>query len=344
MPAPRRPSPPRARPRPGRGRLAAAAAVLLLAGGTVSATASGSGGSDASAPRAAGATHGPRCAGAATRAPVRPCRNPALRTRVVPTPEDALLVPDAPCTPAPTPPTPAPCLFGRPPGSGATATVALLGDSHASHWRAALTVAAGAAGWQGVSLTRSSCPFSLARARIAPEAQGPCRDFVAGVIAYLRGRPDIHTVFVSAHSGARVFRDPGRNALETKVAGFRAAWAALPPTVRRIVVLRDVPAYPRSTAGCVDAAVAAGRPPGPACAEPRRQALVADAEVVAARRLRSARVATIDLTPFMCDAARCYPVVGGVLVDKDTDHLTRAFSATLGPYLLARARRAGVTG
>jgi hypothetical protein len=259
---------------------------------------------------------------------------------VTPTPSDALLVPDAPCTPLAGPTTPPPCLFGRDAAAGGTRTVALLGDSHASHWRAALSVAARVGGWHGVSLTRSSCPFSLARARIAAEARVPCRDFNQAVIAYLRSRPAIDTVFVSAHSGARVFRDPGRNALETKVAGYAGAWAALPASVRRIVVLRDVPAYPRRTAGCIDAAVAARRPPGTACAEPRHGALVADAEVVAARRLRSHRVQSIDLTPFMCDAARCFPVVGGVLVDKDTDHLTRAFSASLGPYLLTRARRA----
>ena len=42
----------------------------------------------------------------------------------------------------------------------------------------------------------------------------------------------------------------------------------------------------------------------------------------------------IDLSDFMCTATQCAPVVGGVLVLRDEDHLTRAFSQTLGPYLL----------
>jgi hypothetical protein len=52
---------------------------------------------------------------------------------------------------------------------------------------------------------------------------------------------------------------------------------------------------------------------------------------------RSPRVRAIDMTDFMCDSRRCFPVVGGVLVHKDVGHLTRAFSTTLGPYLLRAA-------
>jgi hypothetical protein len=45
-------------------------------------------------------------------------------------------------------------------------------------------------------------------------------------------------------------------------------------------------------------------------------------------------VRLLDFSDSMCTATLCPPVVGGVLVLRDADHLTRAFSATLGPYLL----------
>jgi hypothetical protein len=54
------------------------------------------------------------------------------------------------------------------------------------------------------------------------------------------------------------------------------------------------------------------------------------------RRLRSPRVRVLDLTPFFCDPRLCYPVIGGVLVYKDTTHLTGLYARTLAPYL-ARA-------
>ena len=44
----------------------------------------------------------------------------------------------------------------------ATATIALVGDSHASHWRAAVDPLAERRGWRGLSITHSGCPFTLA--------------------------------------------------------------------------------------------------------------------------------------------------------------------------------------
>jgi hypothetical protein len=303
--------------------LAALAAVALGLGS----------GSTAAAPQPSDV---PRCLGAASRDRAHPCTNPALRTRVVPTPQDAVLVPDAPCALLQPVERIDVCEFGVP-AAGARATVALLGDSHASSWRAALAAAAEKRGWHGVSMTKSSCPFSRAPRRTDAPARRSCRRWNDGVIAWLTAHPDVRDVFVSAHAGAPVIRRGGRSALQTRVAGYTAAWAALPPTVRRIVVLRDVPTHPLATADCIAADLAADKPSMPACAVRRSGALVTDAEVVAARRLHSRRVRVVDLTSFMCGPSSCYPVVGGVLVNRDTNHLSQAFSTTLGPYLLRRA-------
>jgi hypothetical protein len=277
----------------------------------------------------------PRCFGAAARVPGHPCRNPALRLSVVPSPQDAVLVPDLPCRSLERSGALDLCGFGESPAATATETVALLGDSHASQWRAALDVAATSAGWRGISLTRSSCPFTTARARIAPEARGPCREHNREVVAWLRAHPEVHTVFVSAHTGAYVFHDRGRSGLQTKVHGYRAAWRSLPASVRRIVVLRDVFTQRLATTDCIELAMRRRRPAAPACASRRSHALRPDPQVIAVRQAHAPpRVAVVDLTAFMCSARRCFPVVGGVLVHKDTNHLSQQFSTTLGPYLL----------
>ncbi|MDX6718625.1 MAG: hypothetical protein QOJ63_879 [Solirubrobacteraceae bacterium] len=75
------------------------------------------------------------------------------------------------------------------------------------------------------------------------------------------------------------------------------------------------------------------RNPAVRCARPRRGALLPDLAAVAAEQTNSDRVKLIDLTPFMCDDDECFPVVGGALVIRDVGHLTRSFSATLGPFL-----------
>jgi hypothetical protein len=72
---------------------------------------------------------------------------------------------------------------------------------------------------------------------------------------------------------------------------------------------------------------------------PRNFAVRPDAEVAAANRLGSRRVQVADLTPFLCGPRFCPPVIGGVLVHKDVNHLTPEFSATLGPFLLREVER-----
>ena len=130
----------------------------------------------------------------------------------------------------------------------------------------------------------------------------------------------------------------------TAVAGYAAQWRRLPRTIRIVVVLRDTPFDPPGTTGCIVRAMRARRPAGTACAIPRRRAIRADAEAAAGRAWhgRSKRVAVVELTRFMCDPGRCFPVVGGALVHKDGNHLTATFGATLAPYLRRALVRLGV--
>ena len=65
---------------------------------------------------------------------------------------------------------------------------------------------------------------------------------------------------------------------------------------------------------------------------PRSRALVRDAAFDAAKR-RPPRVRAVDLTRYFCDRRRCFPVIGGALVYKDSTHITATFGVTLGVYL-----------
>ena len=270
---------------------------------------------------------GPECFGAAALDAQSPCTNPALRTVATPTPEEALLIPGAPCTVLHETPILAPCHFGVAPRE-AREWVALVGDSHAEHWRAALDVVAQAQRWRVVALTRGGCPLTDTPVRHYPAPQvAECESFNVAARAWLAAHPEVHTVFAAAHDLSLFAGDP--------VAGYRSAWQSLATSVERIYVLRDTPSrVSLDTSGCVERLLHARRPIGSRCAEPRPSALPPDPEAEAARAPGDDRVRLIDLSDFMCTATLCPPVVGGVLVLRDADHLTRAFSTSLGPYLL----------
>ena len=292
------------------------------------------------------------CLGAAAIARPR-CDDPALRYRVTPTPAEAELTPSAPCTvrneddavfhtlgtggsgiyslPPGGTATLSLCVFGEPPPV-ARRGFALLGDSHAGTWRAALDVVGRSLRWEGASVTLASCTFSTARPILPPGLIVPCVQWRLEVLAWFADNPQVDTVFVSEHTSARVVPTPGLSPFEARVAGYLAAWRALPPTVKHIVVLRDTPYVGTTTGACIDRAIARHQAAGPACAIPRRLAVHRDPELEAAAEL-GPRATVIDMTRFFCDARLCYPVIGGVLVYQDTNHMTRAYSATLGPYL-----------
>jgi hypothetical protein len=269
----------------------------------------------------------PPCFGASARDPRHPCRNPALRTAVVPTPADALITPNAYCKITQRFDLVTICEFGVP-AARASATVVAVGDSHTEHWRGALEVAAQARGWHGISITRASCPLTRAEP-LSPKtatARRQCLRWNDEVVRWFRRHREIHTLFVSDHATVKLGKDA--------VWGYQAAWRRLPGSVSRIVVLRDTPQVTRQQAGCVNRRIAAHQPAAVACAQSRPQNLHADPQAAAAHGLRSRRVQVIDLTRFMCGERLCFPVIGGALVHKDTNHITRVFATTLGPYLL----------
>jgi hypothetical protein len=231
------------------------------------------------------------------------------------------------------------CDFGVAPEQ-ATGNVALVGDSHASHWRAALDVVAAERGWRGLSVTHTSCPFSKATKLLPEPTRSGCVRWVKALPGYFRSHPEIDTLFVVGITGGKVHVPPGRTMFEAKVDGYRSAWSELPDTIKHIVVIRDTPKMFRSTVACVDRALARHKLVRTACAVPRKTALAADPQVAAAREERTRHVQVVDLTGRLCSSRQCFPVIGGVQVYKDVHHFTLVFSKTLGPPLAHAVDRA----
>ena len=217
---------------------------------------------------AAPGAQAPPCFGAAARDPERACSNDALERTVSPSPARARTLPNSPCRTIETGSPPV-CRFG--PVSG-TETFALVGDSHAGHWRAAFQYVANAKNWSGLSITRSSCPLQKALRDLREPRRTQCRRWKDDVFAWFAAHPEVRTVFVAGLSGGSgVVPSPRRSRFATSVQGYLDAWAALPG--RRIVVLRDTPRFKGDTDVCVSRAARRREQVGTTCAVSRRFAL-----------------------------------------------------------------------
>jgi hypothetical protein len=279
----------------------------------------------------------PRCFGAAARDPARTCRNDRLRLAVAPSPILARRAHPAPCTWLDS----LVCVFGVAP-SEAVATIALVGDSHAGHWRPALDKIALRRRWQGISLTMTGCLFSTVAKALPEPRRTWCRRWKARVLSWFARHPHVDTVFVSQIAGSAAVAAGRHDRFGAAVEGFVRMWHALPASVRHIVVIRDTPRVRGNTAACVQRAMDRRQAAGAVCWVPRRAALASDPAAVAAQRLHSSRVRWVDLTRYICGAARCWPVVGGALVFSDESHLTRTFARSLAPYLERELDRVGL--
>jgi hypothetical protein len=260
---------------------------------------------------------------------------------VTPSPFDALIQTDEPCQPRLTSVSDTSCWFGVP-ESQAVRTVALLGDSHATNWRAALSVVARALRWHIISLTRNSCAVSFAM-QVRPDGtyDQPCYDYDHALVSWLAGQPQISAVVLSDHPGS-VVRAPGQSDMDAHVAGIEAAWRALPAQIAHIISIRDDPSTSPvtmdATLACVQDSIDQRRDAGTRC-RMGRAALHPDPDVTATARLHSSRTEAVDLSRFFCDRRGCPPVIGGVLVYRDHfAHLTRTYSRALGPYVLSAVR------
>src|SRR3954454_663414 len=257
----------------------------------------------------------PRCFGAASLDPSKPCHNPRLGRLVVPPPAVARHRPNAPCTVVGVEASLKLCAFGTPPEQ-ASATVALLGDSHAENWRGAVAHVARAKSWYGISIALGGCPSSSTTRTIGEPLRTHCAERNRDVPGWFARHPEVHTVLVAQISGVPFDIPAGTSQFEGQVQAYLEAWNALPSTVEHIVIIRDTPKALPQTRHCIQAAVAAGQPAGLKCRMPRSAVVDPDAAVAAAQRLGSPRVQVVNLLDHFCDREWCYPVVGGALVQK----------------------------
>ena len=218
--------------------------------------------------------------------------------------------------------TPPNCVYGV---KGSAITIALVGDSHASHWFPAIEAIALERGWRLVTFVKVSCSFTtLAQRNLALKREyRECTAFNEATVARLNQIKPALTIIVNR----RTFRPIQKN-ITSALAG-----AALGEMVARIpgatAILVDTPDPGRDVPACLSKHPSDIR----ACLFTQDDAdnrEIGIAERVAAD-VSGARL--IDLTANICTEWPCSPISGSVLIYRDEDHMTATFSRSLAAPL-----------
>lgn len=214
------------------------------------------------------------------------------------------------------------CEAGDPDGE---VTVLLQGDSHAGMWLTALDEIGRDRGWRVLSLTKSSCPpvEGLTVSRGEGGGYEQCRDYqdqIPDAIAELG--PDVVLLSSAAYGdGAGTLAQ----AMAARVDTLRAQGAL-------VGLIRDVPRPPFDVPECL----ISNPDTVTECAFPRDAAIATagtgQQELMALRPT----MPVVDLTNAICPTETCSPVVGDVVVWRDTNHLSATYVRSLRDLVQAQ--------
>ncbi|WP_167762229.1 acyltransferase family protein [Blastococcus sp. CT_GayMR20] len=227
------------------------------------------------------------------------------------------------------------CEFGD--TTGPVRTIAMLGDSHAMHYMAALRALAEERGWRVVTYFKSACSGTGASDVVLPDRpddQQACAAWGTAAHQAIAADRSIDTV-IFANWGQVYLQDNG--AREIQPSRYAAAWDALSTAGKTVVVIRDLPRTvdDADVPDCLS--THAANPT--VCDTQQSVSLHRDAAAEAAAGWPDGSVRLLDLTEKYCRDGVCHARIGGAIVYSDAGHLTNTFARSLAPYIGAALDR-----
>ena len=249
------------------------------------------------------------------------------------------------------------CTFGRPRDTAAY-DMAIFGNSHADHYTPAMSVLAQRAGMSGRQITVGGCLALLGYYEIvSPYAtEARCRSLRDAVLRFVEENPRLQVAVLAHHwsiyMGKTLYQDEGKQPFyllgsrqdeRSEQRSLHVLQQSLEQTIDlfeqrgiHVVLLGEVPPLGRDPIKCIAAAVKRGLG-AQGCRRPAsevQQRLGAINRQLADLARRRSNVSFFSPLDTMCDRTWCSPIVDGVYMYRDGDHLNR-----IGAEHLARSMR-----
>lgn len=227
------------------------------------------------------------------------------------------------------------CLIGAP-VKHAKRRIALIGDSHSAHWRAAWDAVGKKHNWSISSIYESACDFTILERYWGEDPSG-CQAYRQQVPGWLKAHPRINTAVMSSVA------NQGEGELQAAI----DSWQTLPKSITNIISVYDNPVMLNQ--GCAYQVAEQGGLPGLECAMDRSFVLPYDASYQAAVKMSENNSKPgrhyygVDLSYLMCGEDKCYPVIGGLLMLASGAHQGPRWNLTLAPYLYKSLQQQGYT-
>ena len=225
------------------------------------------------------------------------------------------------------------CVYGN---EDSDYVVAVVGDSHATHWVPALEKIAEENDWRLETYTKSACALSTVAVNYQGSFYESCYDWNQQVMEELVGADAPDHVIVSAASYPAAESSDVPDGVNTgKISeGLGDAWTKLQDDGVGVTAILDTPRLDLDVPECV-----AENPEDlTECSEKRSDALEASAHEDMQQAAETSDTEAVDLTDMFCSSDSCSAVIGDVLVWRDQHHMTATYSESLTSSLQRELR------
>jgi peptidoglycan/LPS O-acetylase OafA/YrhL len=230
------------------------------------------------------------------------------------------------------------CEFADANGPVNPVNVVLFGDSHAIQWFNPVYNIATERGWKLTTFFKSGCTAADVTIPIfTPAEQASCAAWRQAAIGRIAGLRPALAIVASATMAVRNGAEStsmGGISLKEWEDGSRRTFSALTAAGMRVASMHDTPHFAFDVSSCVARSRRNSWYPANLCQSGIAKAINVSAlaaEKEAARALSD--VTFVDLTDRLCHEQLCPPEQGGMLMYRDSHHLTGRFAETLAPAL-----------
>jgi peptidoglycan/LPS O-acetylase OafA/YrhL len=211
--------------------------------------------------------------------------------------------------------------------SKATRTVVLYGDSHAGMWLPPLDLLGRVNGFRVVPLMKMGCaPFDVVQLHrgLPHPTCGPFRTWA------LRQMRDLHpdVILVAYRSLLEMAPPDGQSPSEAWSSGATSSLRKLGRLAPRVEVISDVTARDVSPGDCLTAPHSTM-----ATCTQREQAVSTTGNALTRAAAQSSGARFVDVTDLVCAEHRCPLVAGGVVIYRDSSHISLTWSHVVAAEL-----------
>lgn len=278
------------------------------------------------------ASAGMDCLGAASRAPDgEVCNNSALNGMLFPSVDLAskdsptLLMPKHCQGTKSSDSVPKPCSLSD---KNSEVKIALIGDSHSAQYMAPMLSIARKNQWQIISYSKGGCPLSYAERTHDSVLMAACKKWVRTAVKQLTTQ-GFDLIVTSQVSGTE-WASKNMNSKTYAEEGLVRVWRDINKAGIPILVIKDNPRPIKASILCIKKNKFSNLQ---ACQNSMKSAMLFDPQPGAVSKLNSNLTKLVDFTNVYCVNGKCDAVIGGVIVNRDENHLTNTFARTLAPYL-----------